>query len=119
MSVINFMINVWLSVNCIGRQLGTVIVGQDQCVEPMFGLAFRANGTHASVTDRCSQTKYINTVRCEANGDCCLVPETLSINITETYLNTTPNATRPNSMTGLPEPKSGRVFVCTEQLVGN
>jgi hypothetical protein len=113
-----FLINVWIAINCIGQKIGTVVVEPGRCVEPAFGLAFRANGTHVSVTDSCTQTKYINTIPCDATGGCCLVPETMSVNVTETTLNITPNSTRYQSSVGLPEPKNGRVFVCTEQFVG-
>ena len=109
----NYLIQVWLAANCIGRQIGAVIIPHDTCIEPSFGLAFRANGTWLTVANNCSQTEYLNTVRCDADSGCCYIPEGLSGNITRTSETTYEAPKR----VGLPEPITGRRFVCTEQYV--
>jgi hypothetical protein len=112
--VTNYLISVWLAVNCIGAQLGTVVVPHDQCVEPKFGLAFKTNGTQLTVSSSCPQTKMVNNIQCASDGECCYVPQGLSVNITETSLTTDSSNTR---LHGLPQATTGRTFVCVEQLV--
>ena len=116
-----------MAANCIGNQVGTVVVSENTCIEPKFGLAFKTNGTYLSISNNCMDTDFVNTVRCNADEGCCYFPESLSINITTTDLSTTGNETRhtPNtsgSPTGLPSGSlpaalPGRKFVCIEQNI--
>ena len=112
--MVNYFITVWMALNCIGTQLGTLIVPRDQCVEPKFGLAFRTNGSYVTVSSTCDQTTMLNTIRCGVSEDCCHVPEGLSINMTETDLPLNPGNTR---LKGLPQATTGRTFVCVEQIL--
>ena len=107
----NYLIQVWLAANCVGRQIGAVIVPPNTCTEPAFGLAFKTNGTWLTVANNCSQTMYLNTVRCNADEGCCYIPQGLSGNITRTD-DTVYVAPQ---LEGLPEPVNGRRFVCTEE----
>ena len=110
--MVNYLISVWMALNCIGQQLGTVVVPHDQCVEPKFGLAFRANGTHLTVSSSCKQTIMLNTINCISDDGCCHVPQSLSVNITETNLTSDSGTIK---LAGLPQATTGRTFVCVEQ----
>jgi hypothetical protein len=106
--------------NCIGNEMGRVVVPSGVCVEPKFGLAFTANGTYARVRNTCDSANFQTEIRCDAGSGCCQVPGvTVSMNITESYLEVSKNETRPGYQYGspLPKPSAGRTFVCTEQLI--
>ena len=112
----NYLVSVWLAINCIGTPLGTVVVG-NYCVEPKFGLAIWTNGSYVTLGNSCSETFHRNTVRCNVD-ECCYIPEGISMNITRTDLDVSRNETKPvstNSVSGLPVPTQGRTFVCVEQ----
>ena len=116
----NFLIQMWIVVNCIGTQMGSVVVPLNQCVEPKFGLAFKTNGTYVFMSNNCSQTEYVNMVQCNTTDPCCYVPDGLSINVSLTSQSWSKNETRgplPPSVSPLPEPSAGRRFVCVEQNI--
>jgi len=106
-----------MAANCIGNQIGTVIVPENTCIEPKFGLAFRTNGSYLSVSNNCIDTDFLNTVRCDTDVSCCYIPESLSVNITTTNLSSAGNETRHGSSGPLPSALPGRTFVCTEQNI--
>ena len=118
--MVNFLIQMWMVANCIGNEMGRVVVPSGVCVEPKFGLAFTANGTYARVRNTCDSANFQTEIRCDAGSGCCQVPGvTVSMNITESYLEVSKNETRPGYQYGspLPKPSAGRTFVCTEQLI--
>ena len=114
----NFLIQLWIVINCVGTQIGSVVVPLNQCVEPKFGLAFKTNGTYIFMSNNCSQTEHVNIVQCSATDPCCYVPDGLSVNVSLTSQSWSKNETHgrgPYLPTPLPEPSAGRRFVCTEQ----
>jgi len=118
--MLNYLINFWIISNCKGNPIGSVVVNNNLCVEPSFGLGFRANDTYITISNNCTDTKNINSVFCEVNSGCCYIPEGLSVNITTSSLPISKNEKRhaffkSTNMTPLPPPSPGRVFVCTEQ----
>ena len=112
----NFLITVWMSLNCIGKQIGTAVVQPNRCLEPPFGLAFQANESYVTVATSCVEPAHTNTARCDVvpGGTCCQVPGSLSVNISETSLG--PTQSGGQARVGLPEPTQGRRFVCIEQF---
>ena len=112
--MVNYFITVWMALNCIGKQLGTMVLSKDQCFEPKFGLAFRTNGTYLTVTGSCQQLVMLNTVKCGVSEGCCYIPDGLSVNITETDLQPQTGQTK---FTYLPEASPGRTFICIEQPI--
>jgi hypothetical protein len=115
--MLKFLIKIWMSTNCIGSQIGSIVVQRDQCVEPPFGLGFTTNGSYILLGNNCSQREKLNIVRCEVEQSCCYVPEGMSLNITSVIdLPLTENKTQTHTDGfPLPVPTQGRRFVCVEQ----
>ena len=111
----NYLVSVWLAINCIGTPIGTVVVG-NYCVEPKFGLAIWTNGSYVTLGNSCTETFHKNTVRCNVDEECCYIPEGISMNITMTDLDISKNETKQMPATDRgPVPAKGRTFICVEQ----
>jgi len=121
-----YLINLWALANCAGNPMQSIIVERGQCVEPAFGLSFRANGSHITLANNCSESFFVNTIDCPVSSGCCYVPYGLSVNISMTGMDTSKNETRAerppngnqNQNSGfespLPQPAPGRRFICNE-----